>query len=220
MPPDSPNAPQPFEDNAEYLDAEFNCLAHRLARLGAEARWRGLQYQPDDGLDRDPQAIIRVGAFVTELRLIEEAEREHLDSRLKAHRASRRPTLWLDRIEHQTGFGPEERLILLALSVPAIMWPSVASEIIAFQFGAFYSSFSVYELFALQDPQSVADWLRLRKIFKWDSPLRRNGLINVDAVPNEADPSGFISMSVSLSIKGFSLLTGDTGDTKNGEKGS
>lgn len=100
------------------------------------------------------------------------------------------------------------------------MGPSRASEVYAYPFGAYYSALSVYELIALLGPQSTADWLRYRKLFRWDGPLRRNGLINLDAKPNEADPSGFVTADVSLAIKGFALITGETSDVDNDGKES
>ncbi len=203
----------PFASDAEYLDAEFAVLrarSHRLAATHEEV----LNRTAEDTSDAHARREVRASSREAHLRAVdlerqEERLRAQLDARLMVHRAdAMRPKLGLDRICEEARLSKEERLVLIAASVPGVS-QRVAEQVFADV--TFYGALSIADLCALLEPQNVGDWLTVRRLFRKDAPLRRDGLIVLAEPSGDAGPDTLLGLDARLSMRAWALLTGDAG---------
>jgi len=202
--------PTPYENDAEYLEHELAWLHERAARIAAEkqaeiAGRTACDTAPSSRAGRDSARESRCRAV--ELRESEQRLRADIDARLAFHRTHAvRPWLGLDALCDSAELSPDERLVLLAAAVPAI-GQRIADDVLG-DVGTFYGALSVSDLVVLLAPSGPAGWLRARRIFRPDAPLRRHGYLVVGDPRGVAGPDTLLGCEVRLSMSAFGTLVG------------
>jgi hypothetical protein len=214
--------PTPFCGDADYVDAELTWLKIRAARLGAKQEFRAAvaeenNYIPARLSRHEKGAVGELRRRMEGLLAKENECRAGIDLRLQARRCdTTAPKLGLDRLCQEHALTEQERLILLVSAVPGL-GKRLFDEVL----GALpdcYCAVSVTTAIELLDPASAKDWLRLRRLFRGDSALRRGNLIVVGMPGREAGPDSLMTAGVQLSLAAFSVLVGDAGILKEGEQ--
>jgi len=209
----NPNQPvKSFENNAEYLDAAFDVLTLRVQRIAAEREQREAKTEIRGG----PHTVGRArlvaeddaNRSIATLRKSEVEAQAFLDARLEIHRADNdAPMLGIDRLAQQ-GLTDDERLVVLSLSSYAIS--EEMSEAIHGDLGTgMYGSQSVEGLMRVLDANTVADRLRVRRLFAPEAPLVRGKLVVLDYLGREAEPEDLIGARVKLTTTAFDTLVGN-----------
>jgi hypothetical protein len=204
---------RPFETPYEYIDAAFDLLACRIQRLVAARESREA-----DHLERgEPRAVGR-GRMVADddatrrvavLTEREEQQGRDLEARLEAHRsAPEAKQLGIDRLAQAHGLGDEERTIVLS-SLAFALSEERADQIHGDLGTGMYGSQSVECLMRVLDARTVEDRVRLRRLFRPESPLVKGGLIVLDYYGQVALPDDLLCARVRLSGMAFAILVGD-----------
>ncbi|MBI2378014.1 MAG: hypothetical protein HYV07_28695 [Deltaproteobacteria bacterium] len=206
-----PNIPL---NNFTYLGLEASWLHARAARIGGEERLR--EDESDNSIENHVHRVgrgrpVRSDAGRLDLVTLREREdsiREDLDNRLAAHHADKSlPMLGLDKLGQDFGLGPDERMVLLVVGVVGLS-PRWSEEVFE-PLGLFAYAFEVQNLIPFISPSpTVEDLVRVRRLFRWDAPLVRNGLVVVDYGTRCYLPRDFAQAAVSISAKGLAGLTG------------
>ncbi len=205
-----PNTPQPFKNDADYLDLVFELLTLRARRIGARRR---LQEPPRlPGFDhrtvgqRETVEDEEVRRVRERLLASEKDTQEHLDARVRAHRAdSSRAPLGIDVITEEAGLTEDERTVLLAITALAVS--GEIGERITEGLGAGpFSRFEVESAILLLDPKCVADWLKYRRYFHRSAPLLKHKLVVVEYPSIHA--GDILQASVEVTSRAFSVITG------------
>ncbi len=204
-----PNTFAPFQGDCDFLDAEILHLRYRAQRIAAQADLRTRQ-QAEEGDDGRPgrHSVRDLKCKVRDLLEREQELREAIDARLKSTREDgTRPMLGLDRLCAAHRLDPDERMILLALAVPAIS-PALSEATFGDLLSA-YRGLNLAEVVRLLDPQDVAGWVNARHHFDPDGALLAAGLILLEPVQPADAPDGFWHLDARLTHAGFNAITGD-----------
>lgn len=206
-------AQSPFESDSSYMDAEIQWLTTRTRRIGLQHRLAA---------DDDPMPAwncMTVGAAETVLteearrrldRLREEEQRLRLalDARLEIHRRdANRPQLGLDQVCQANDLDPRERLVLLVCTAVAVS-SRVAEAITRPIGGAGFGGGDVDAMMALLDCATVADCMRMRRLFGRQGSLLRGNLIVIEHLTESANPGDLLSASVQITGRVFDVITG------------
>lgn len=200
--------PEPFSGNAEFLDLHYEYLGCRVQRLVAEREVRQIVRREPDGLKPgvDDDLIRRLGIWQAR----EDRLHELLEARLEAHRRdpSAHP-LGIDVVCIRYDLTEEARTVLLSALCSALS--EELSEATHGDLGAGgWGTQSAEGVMRLLDGQSVADRVRLRRMFHADAPLVRSGLIVMDYMRNDAVlPEDALGARVRLTQMAFDLLVGE-----------
>ena len=210
-----PNPPQPFTDDADYLDLAFAHLVAEARRIGAERRlvedvhslplWHHDRTLGRQGTVGEEETRRQADALVAE----EHRLRKQLDARLTAHRADKaRPTLGIDVVTEEAGLSEQERMVLLVCSALAIS-PDIGKAITEGLGTGAFSRFGVEGAMTLMEPQGVAGWLGFRRLFLRTAPLVRHDLIAIEFPSVTFGPTDVLAATVEVTHKGLALVTGD-----------
>ena len=202
----------PFSSDAEYLEMELAWLKARTSRVMAERKVVETLAEEEDG---DPAHLKRPGrpgsrearCQVVELGEKEGKLREGIDARLTAHRASGSPPLGLDVICEEHGLSAEERLVLLT-ALPIGLSQRIAETTLG-DLLHYWGSLTVAECIVILGVQGLADWIRLRQIFRPQGRLKRLGLIDVVLIPGPVGPDTLMCADVRLTLRAFGQIVGD-----------
>lgn len=212
MPPKTTTPPQPFSNDAEYIDAELAHLKVRCAHISAEKSAEVARRQEDENdvhahrPGRTPSREAKCRSL--ELEREEERLRAEIDGRLAIHRTDgSRPKLGLDTLCEQGHLNDHERLILLAAAMSGVS-QKLADDVLG-ELVSFYGALTVTDIISILEPQSVADWLQYRHIFRPDASLRANGLIVLGAPHGAVGPDTLMGLDVRLTLPTFAVLAGD-----------
>jgi len=217
------NRTQPFDSDPDYLDLVFEFLAARARRIGAERRleedshdlplWH--HHRTLGRLERVSEEETRrqIDALCAE----EKRLREHLDARIRAHRAdTNRQPLGIDVLAEESGLTADEKMILLACTAMAVS-SEVGRQIAEGVGGNVFSRMEVETAIKLLEPRGTADWLRLRKLFRRNGALVRRKLIAVEFPSTTYAPTDVLSASVEITNKAFGRITGIPQDDEDPE---
>lgn len=188
------SAHDPFDSNAEHLDAWMTWLRFRRLRVEAE--------------NPQPVAIkqVRHEDFETK----EQEAWMVLQGRLEAHgKATKAPTLGLQLLAAEHDLTDHEQTILIAVSICAIS-DTLATQVLGGMASASFGV-SVNDLMLLtapdQSPFGIQDWLDLRALFKPGGTLIKAGLLKVDD-DSGGGPGELLDAYVTISNAGFRRVTG------------
>jgi hypothetical protein len=194
--------PQPFASDGEFLAAMCDYLRVRCRRITAQQDaeatgtrdWAGRltrEHKCDALIARDEESTLKA----------------ELDARLQAHRADPlRTKLGIDQLTELHRLSDDERLILLAATIPGI-GPKVSEDVFR-SLTSGYGSLSVSDAILLLGPTNIIEWLRFRKLFHADAPLRRAGLIILGRRNEPVTPDALPQSEVRLSMKTFAIVIG------------
>jgi hypothetical protein len=200
-----------FENDAEFLDAMFDLLALRAQRLTAarELREAAREERANScqvGRRRqvaDEDATRRLAIFQAR----EDRLRGELDARSEAHRADPgAPMPGLDRLCQAHQLGSAQRTILTALLLESISEERAERT---FEGLSVYGGITVEGISRLLDAETVAERLKVRRIFGPQAALIREGLVVLDYVRSDAAPVGLLGARVKLTSSAFDTLVGD-----------
>jgi hypothetical protein len=203
----SSDKPSPFLNDAEYLLAEFRWLKARCQRITAERATRGW-------LDAPKEGGLAASSEVEALVEIEAQLRAETDGRIEATRAIPGGfQLGLDKVfevaqKDRLPLDPKDRIILLGVLVPGISQSLAESVFAPLNINGF-GRLIVEDLIRLLDPQTPADWLQYRTHFRYASALTCQELITVHRTTRPVGPDSLIDSGVTLTLKAFSIITGD-----------
>ena len=204
------NTPQPFTSDADYLDQVFELLTLRARRIGARRRLEEAPRLP--GFDhrtvgqRETVEDEEVSRVRESLLASEKDRQEHLDARIRAHRAdSSKDPLGIDVITEEAGLTEDERTVLLAITALAVS--GEIGERITEGLGAGpFSRFEVESAILLLDPKCTADWLKYRRYFHRSAPLVKHELVVVEYPSIHA--GDLLQASVEITCRAFGRITG------------
>ena len=198
----------PYTD-ATYIDAEVEALRLRLHRLGLEHRLADAERAAIESTS-SPQArgpgIPALRGTLRELTHREQQVCDEIDARLAIHRSSDAPELGLDRMCREHELGERERLLVLALLVPAVS-KALADHVLQ-EHGGFCGHLSVADLCFVLNPKTVEDWLNARALFRRDAPLVKHALVIVDTY-GSVTAETLMDANVELSLKAFGIIFND-----------
>ena len=139
----------------------------------------------------------------------EDEIREAIEARLAVHRADvDQPKLGIDKLVKAHRLSGEERVILVAASLPAIS--GALAEQTFEPLSLSFRGISTNDLVRLLDPQGTADWVKFRHLFDSDSALVGAGLVVLDPIPHAPDtPDALWGADVRITSAAFATLTGD-----------
>ena len=200
----------PYADDATYLEAEFSWLSIRARRIATERTLRDAIRDEQDGRDGRPSSVgsREIRSRLEELRREEAEARDVIDARLILQRGNPEALeLGLDEICQGHQLGHEERLILLALSLPAVA-QSVAEEVLG-ELVSCYGCLTVEDIIKTLGPSGVGDWLRYRSFLRPDEKLVQSGLVSLVLSGEPTAPDTFVSADVRLTIPAFTRMVGD-----------
>jgi hypothetical protein len=211
----------PFSSDAEYLEMEMAWLRARTSRIMAERRVVETLAEEEDG---DPAHLKRPGrpgsrearCQVVELGEKETKLREGIDVRLKAHRASGSPPLGLDVICEEHDLSAEERLVLIS-ATPIGLSQRIAETTLG-DLLHYWGSLTVAECVVILGVKGLADWIRLRALFRPTGRLKRLGLIDVVLIPGPVGPDTLMCADVRLTLPAFGRIVGDPEVVGEGEE--
>ena len=204
------DTPQPFTDDADYLDLAFELLTLRARRIGARRRLEEAPRLP--GFDHrtvgqresvEDEEVRRVRESLLDT---EKDCQDRLDARVRAHRAdSSKEPLGIDVITQGAGLTDDERMVLLAITALAVS--GEIGERITEGLGAGpFSRFEVESAILLLDPKCVADWLKARRYFHRSAPLVKHELVVVEYPSVHA--GDLLQASVEVTCRAFAVVTG------------
>lgn len=204
--------PRPFDSDSEYLDAEFEAQIIRARRIGS---MRQLLEDGDARPTWDCRTLGRQGRVSEEetrlqidaLRVEERRLREHLDARVRAHRAdTSRQTLGIDVLAEQSGLSADERTILLACTAMAVS-NEIGRQITEGVGGNLFSRMEVETAIRLLEPRNVGDWLRFRRLFHRTGALVGNELVTIEFPSTVHAPTDVLGATVEVTSRAFSVIT-------------
>ena len=193
---------QPFDSEAEHLDAWMTWLRFRRLRVETEipepvglkklTRGRGNVSLTEDWQTKENEAWMV------------------LQGRLEAHRANGdAPTLGLELLAAEHDLPDHEKTILIALVVCAIS-DTLATQVLGGMASASFGV-NVNDLMLLTAPEQsswgIQDWLDLRALFQPGGKLKKARLIKVEHEP-DGNPGELMDAYVTLTNAGFRRLTG------------
>ena len=198
--------------DATYLDAEIEALRLRLRRIELEHRLADAERAATESASgprgRGPGIPELRGTLCEVSRRMQQA-REQNAARMEKHRADPdAPELGLDRLCREHELGERERLLVLALLVPAVS-RALADHVLQEQ-GGFCGRLSVADLCFVLAPKTVEDWINARDHFRPDAPLVKHGLVVLDTY-GQPTAGTLMEANVELSLKAFSIILSDPG---------
>jgi hypothetical protein len=199
--------PEPFADDDEYLSEHLDYLASRVQRLAAAKELREIVRRepsgPQPGIDDD--LLRRLEMFQAR----EDRQRDDLNARLQAHRADPGARkLGIDRLAEAHALQEEACMVLLSCFCSAMS--EEKAEAVHGDLGVgMYGSRSVEGLLRLLDAQSIADRVRLRRLFSPEAPLVKAGLVLIDHYRSDPTaPEHLLGCRVVLSQAAWEILVG------------
>ena len=200
---------EPFT-NESYFDQEVEYLRLRLARIEVDRRLADAERECTESPDHRPSRAAGVPELRGALHALayqEQQARDEIDACLEAHRSSDQPELGLDRLCREFDLSAEERLLVLALAVPAIS--KELADVVLREQGGFCGRATVTELCQVLSPRNVADWLRTRAYFRPTAPMLKHGLVFLDSFGRRSAAETLLSTGVELSLKAFGIIFND-----------
>jgi len=200
----------PYTD-ATYIDAEVEALRLRLHRLELEHRLADAERSVSESASGSHQGrgpgIPGLRGILCEVSRLEQQASDEVSASLELHRADAdAPELGLDRLCREHDLGEQERLLVLALLIPAVS-RSVADHVLQEQ-GGFCGRLSVADLCFVLDPRTVEDWLNARVLFRPEAPLVKHGLVILDTYGTPTAGT-LVDANVELSCKAFGIIFND-----------
>lgn len=188
---------KPYETNGEYLDQEFEWLRATIARINEDKEVSddevSFRLSYDENLDA--------------LRLSENRLRDLVDARLTSHREHGKFELGLDQLCNQHGLGENERLIVIALTAPAIS-ESLGDQVLGQLCAGASLWVTVSNCMDLLDPLDVDGWLSARSLFLSTGKLRKENIIEVRANGSDRGAFSEIEGPAYLSKQAFEIIVG------------
>ena len=205
----SPSSAAPFTGDCEFIDAEIRFLKVRASRIVAQQEHRARQ-QAEEGEDARPgrYSVRDLRCRAHDLEVREEELRAAIDARLAATRAdTSRPKLGLDRLCQSHRLDSQERMIALAVCIPAIS-PHLA-EVTFSEIGNVFRSMSYGDIARLLDLTGSAAWVNARHYLDADSPLVAGNIVTIQPVPGPQAPDSIWYADITITEYGFQTITGD-----------
>ena len=202
----------PYATDAEFLEAEFNWLVARAARISLVHR---LEQESGHGaiaaqrmwpIDKTQIAEYRERVGVSEA--IEMGVREEIDSRRSVHRATEGACkLGVDRVCDEHDLADDERLVLLIVTI--VSCGSLYAEAITDALsGSHHYSLTIDDVITLLDPHDLGGWAKARLLFHREAPLLVHGLIEVETHPQVPTTTDLLDCRVSITHRAFATITG------------
>jgi len=210
-----PIKPQPFKDDAEFLDLAFEHLVARARRIGAERQLvEDVHSHPLWHHDRTLGRQGTVGEEESRRRIEQDLQAEErrlgeqLQARMVAHRADKsREPLGLDLVTKEAGLDKDERMVLTAVTALAVS-PDVAKELSEGLGCGLFSRFGIEAAIRLLGPSGTSDWLRHRNLFHRSSPLISAGLITIEYPSTVCSPGDLLMATIEITPRAFATVTG------------
>lgn len=207
-----PVKPSAFVSDTDYLMAEFEWLRARVERIVAE-RNEESQRRTESLREPGPVRPGREGARELHLRVLERKEqeralRQQVDARLAVHRTGPLlPTLGLDKLCKKHELSADERLLLLAFTVPGVS-PAMGEAVLC-ELPTFHGRLSVADALTILDCRTVTDWVEQRRWFRAEAALVRDHLIAVESSRGSEGPESLLGCDVRLTQHAWGVLVGD-----------